>query len=609
MAQKRKQNAPAQDGTGGKTLLTAAVLILCTGGGFFLGKILIDPQPDSKPAPPETKQIKPINSGEKYPAGVIPDDGQKTVPPAVIPVFTDVTETAGISFQHETGKTGRFYYPEVMGAGCAFFDYNGDGLLDIYFVNGNLLSPGVPSPDIRNALYRNGGDGTFTDATSDAGVGDSSYGQGCCAADYDGDGDCDLYVSNYGPNVLYQNSGDGTFTARGGVTADRGWGQACTFFDADGDGDLDLYLQNYLEYSIDKHQNWYVMIRGERMLDYCSPSGYRGQQDRLYRNKGDGSFEDITKASGILQPRGTGMGLLCADLDGDGDQDIAVSNDSRPNFYFQNNGEGVFTECALLHGFACNRQGGTEAFMGIAAGDYDGNMTLDLVIPCLRTEGFSLFHNTGTMFDDVSIETGLDSATTSVTGFAPVFLDYDSDGDLDLFFTTGEVRMGRTPVTSSTSFEDRYAMKDLLLENRNGRFVDISHHAGAPFQKAAISRACSAGDFDNDGDTDLVITAMHGKARLLRNDTKGGNWIGVALAGKPPNRDAVGAKLYLTSAAGTQFREITGAGSYLGQHDFRQLFGLGASNPKISLRIIWPGGKETHHTGLSINQYHTLSEQ
>jgi hypothetical protein len=495
-----------------------------------------------------------------------------------------------------------------MGAGCAFFDFDDDGRLDIYLVNGNRLPPDAPSAAVTNVLYRNNGDGTFTDVTALAGVGDPSYGQGCCAADYDGDGDQDLYVTNYGPNVLYRNRGDGTFDEFDGGVADAGWGQSCAFFDADGDGDLDLYLQNYLIYSLDNHEKWYISIGGKRVLDYCSPSGYRGEQDRLFLNLGNGTFRDGTRSSGITAPRGTGMGLACADMDNDGDPDIVVANDSRPNFFFLNLGNGKFTECALSYGLAYNSEGGTEAFMGIDVGDYDGDGWLDLAIPCLRREGFNLFRNLGKMFSEVSVVTGLDAATSAVTGFSPVFIDYDNDGDLDLFCTAGEVRMGRTPAVGG-SFEERYAMQDLLLENRDGRFVNVTPFAGPDVQGRQVSRACSAGDYDNDGDLDLLVTAMGGPVRLLRNDTRGGAWIGFRLEGRPPNRDAVGARLRLVAGGRAQVRELYAGGSYLGQRDRRQLFGLAGAGEVEELRVRWPGGEERIYRDLEINRYHTLRQE
>jgi len=548
------------------------------------------------------------SGGTEALSGRIPE----TPPPAVPPSFKDVTAAAGIRYRHEAGNRGKFYYPEVMGAGCAFFDYDGDGRLDVYFVNGNLLPPEKPDPKITNVLYRNKGDGTFEDVTEKAGVGDPSYGQGCCAADYDGDRDQDLYVTNYGANVFYRNKGDGTFEKLNGVAASSGWGQSCAFFDADGDSCLDLYAQNYLIYSIEGHEDWPITIAGKKVLDYCSPSGYDGEQDRLFINRRDGTFRDVTAESGIVVPggKGTGMGLICADMDDDGDMDIAVSNDTRPNFYFRNEGKGRFTECGLSVGLAYNAEGGTEAFMGIDAGDYDGDGLLDLAIPCLRTEGFNLFRNLGGAFSEVSVTTGLDAATSAYTGFAPVFIDHDSDGDLDLFFTCGEVRMGRTEESrAGASFLERYAMQSLLLENRDGRFVDVSNVAGTFFQEKRVSRSCSAGDYDDDGDLDLVVTSMGGEAVLLRNDTRGGHWIGFKLEGKPPNTDAIGARLRLRAAGRAQVRQVYGGGSYLGQRDRRQLYGLGAATAIEDLWVRWPDGSEATYQGLEIGRYHTLRQE
>ena len=537
--------------------------------------------------------------------------------PRAKPVFTDVTAQAGIRFRHEAGRTGKFYYPEVMGAGCAFFDADGDGRLDIYFVNGNRLPPDEPSAEITNALYRNRGDGTFEDVTVRAGVGDASYGQGCCAADYDGDGDQDLYVTNFGPNVFYRNRGDGTFEAVEGLAADEGWGQSCAFFDADGDNRLDLYLQNYLEYSIGDAEEWTVTIGGQRVLDYCSPTGYPGQQDRLFLGQPGGTFREFTQESGIVRPEGTGMGLACADFDGDGRMDIAVANDSRPNFYFRNLGGGRFEECAVATRFAYNADGVMEAFMGIDVGDFDGDGLLDMAVPALKTEGFNLYRNAGGAFVESALAFGADAPTRSSTGFAPVFLDYDSDGDLDLFFTCGEVRMGRTEsagmsrssvAEADASFIERYAMRCLLLENRGGRFVNVSDEAGPFFQVRAMYRSASAGDYDDDGDLDIVVTTTGGPAVLLRNDTKGGHWIGIALEGRPPNRDAVGATLALRAGGKTQVRQVFAGGSYLGQRDRRQIFGLGPAAAIDVLRIRWPDGEETIHEGLAVDRYHAIRQ-
>jgi len=543
----------------------------------------------------------PIAPDEIAPPGAV-------APPAVVPVFTDVTSAAGVRFRHENGATGKFYYPEVMGAGCAFFDYDGDGFLDIYFVNGNLLPPKEPSPDIVNVLLRNNGDGTFADVTARSGAGDSGYGQGCAAADCDGDGDQDLYVTNYGLDVFFRNKGDGTFERAACVPLDEGWGQSCAFFDADGDGWLDLYVQRYLVYSLADNEPWYITYGETRILDYCSPSGYVGQQDRLFRNRGDGTFEDVTAASGIVAPDGTGMGLACADFTGDGAPDIVVTNDTRPNFFFVNDGRGRFAEEGLVRGAAFNWEGGVEGFMGVEPADYNGDGLLDLAVPCIRTEGFNLFTNLGGSFREDSVAAGIDAATSGLTGFAPVFLDYDRDGDQDLFFTCGEVRMGKTAAGADASFEERYGMRSLLLENRGGRFADVSQFAGEFFGRRVIARACAAGDYDNDGDIDLLVTVLGGEAVLLRNDTAGGNWIGFAPAGNAPNRDAVGARLRLTAGGRTQTHEIFAGGSYLAQRDRRHVFGLGTAAAIASLEVRWPNGATVTYGSMPINRYHVLAQ-
>jgi hypothetical protein len=285
-----------------------------------------------------------------------------------------------------------------------------------------------------------------------------------------------------------------------------------------------------------------------------------------------------------------------------------VANDTRPNFYYENAGGGKFVEKALAAGLAYNAEGNSEAFMGIDVGDFDGDQLLDVTIPALRTEGFNLFKNLGSMFSDVSVTSGLDAATSSTTGFGPVFLDYDSDGDLDLFFTAGEVRMGRTPAGASSSFQDRYAMADLLVENREGRFVNISAFAGEHFKTRRIHRSCSAGDYDSDGDLDLLVATMGGRPALLRNDTRGGNWIGFRLEGKAPNRDAVGARVWLTAGGRTQLREVTAGGSYLGQRDRRLLFGLGSASRVEKVRVRWSGGQEQTHGEMEIRRYHSLRQ-
>jgi len=507
------------------------------------------------------------------------------------PVFVDVTAASGIDFVHENGQSGEFQYLEIMGGGVALFDYDRDGRLDIYFVNGNRIGSDA-SPEIRNRLYRNEGDLRFTDATERAGVGDAGYGQGCCAGDYDGDGDDDLYVTNHGPNVLYQNAGDGTFTevAKAAGVDDAGWGQSCSFLDYDLDGDLDLYVQNYLTLAPGEGKGSEIRVGNEIVRDYPSPIGFRGSPDRLLRNDGGDKFTDVTRESGLFQADGKGMGVACADFDQDGHVDIFVANDSAPNFYFRGLPGGKFVEDGLIAGVAFNDAGVPEASMGVDIGDYDRDGRMDLIVPCLARQFFTLYRNAGERFVDVSVPSGLARATARATGFNASFLDYDDDGDLDIFFANGGVRANEL-APASASYIERYGIADILVANDgNGRFVDASADAGPYFASARIGRGSATGDLDGDGDVDVVISNLADRPVVLRNDTAGGHWLALELVDRRGRRNPFGARLRVVAGEVTQHAVVHGAVSYLSQSERRPRFGIGSASAASEVEIIWPGG-------------------
>jgi enediyne biosynthesis protein E4 len=516
------------------------------------------------------------------------------------PRFTDVTMASGIDFRHDNGMSGKFLYPEIMGAGVALLDYDGDGLLDVYFTNGNKLA-GPPSPDVTNHLYHSNGDWTFTDVTAKARVAGTGYGQGCCAGDYDNDGDLDLYVSNLGPNILYRNDGDGTFTdvAVAAGVADPGWGQTCSFLDHDGDGWLDLYVQNYLTYAAGAPVEAVVYLGSRKILDYPTPLEFPGSASRLFRNRGNGAFEDATGKAGILRPGGKGMGLACVDFDDDGNVDIFQSNDGLENYYFHGRGGGVFEEIGLLAGVAFDATGIPKASMGVDVGDYDRDGRLDIVCPALRVQGFMLYRNAGTHFTDGSTASGVARLTAQYTGFSPNFLDYDNDGDLDLFFTTGGVRANDL-IPEDGPFLERYGYPDLLLANDGaGRFTDVSSRAGPHFRELTIGRGSAAGDLDNDGDVDIVISNLAGRALVLRNDTAPGHWVTLVLKPRRGNRDALGASVWIDAGGTRQRASVHGAVSYLSQNDRRVHFGLGKAERIDRLEIRWPDGERQVLEGIA----------
>lgn len=505
----------------------------------------------------------------------------------------DVTDEAGITFVHTHGGAGQMYIMEAMTAGMATFDYDGDGLIDLYFLSGTPL-PGTPHPVSRprNALYRNLGNWRFEDVTDQAGVGGDGFGLGVTVADFDNDGDADLYVNNYGPNVLYRNNGDGTFTA---VTQDVGIdpgesvGAGACFLDIDGDGNLDLYSSNYVKFAYDLHPE--RIVGGFRRAP--SPLDFDPDPDMLFRNEGDGTFADVTHESGIGRHAGKGMGMVCGDFDKDGDTDIFICNDVMANFYWQNDGTGKFEEVATLAGVAYDFWGKANGSMGADCGDYDNDGWLDLFMTDYQAEMPALYRNLGQgLFEDVAVKAGVAQACAPHVNWGNCFLDVDSDGDRDLYVGNGHLE----PLIHLIDAATAYRLRNLLFLNvGGGKFVDISAQAGSGMHVTEATRGVCSDDLDNDGDPDLVMLNQEAKPTLLRNETRHSHhWLQLRLVGIHANRDAVGSQVTVIAGDLTQIDEVHSGRSYQSHFGTRLYFGLG-NRPRIdAVEVRWLGrGVET----------------
>ncbi|MBI1930656.1 CRTAC1 family protein [Candidatus Poribacteria bacterium] len=494
-----------------------------------------------------------------------------------------------------------------MGSGAAFLDSDNDGDLDLYIVNSAALPGFVTERKPTNVLYRNDGKGHFTDVTQTAGVGDTGYGMGCVAADYDNDGDPDLYVTNLGENVLYRNNGDGTFTdvtQHAGVDGGDKWSSSCAFVDYDHDGNLDLYVVNYLDYDIAKDGEWYDS-RHQRV--YGGPLKYEGISDTLYRNNGDGTFTDVSSRVGVYNENGKGLGVTCGDYDNDGRIDIYVANDTTPNFLYRNMGDGTFIEIGLLAGAAYDEDGNAKAGMGVDFGDYNNDGFLDIFVTNFSHETNTLYHNNSDdTFTDVTDIAHLGEPSFLKLGFGTKFFDADNDGDLDIFVTNGHVY--DTVESSSDTFE--YAQTNQLFANNgDGTFTDISLKSGEHFSQKRVGRGAAFGDYDNDGDMDVLVTNNHDSPVLLRNE--GGNrnnWLMIKTVGTKSNRDGIGARINVKTRFHSQMREVQTGGSYLSGHDLRVIFGLGAETKAEQVKITWPSGLEQTLADVEANQLLVITE-
>lgn len=519
--------------------------------------------------------------------------------------FRDDTAAAGIDFRHQRGASDKKHLVETVGSGCALFDYDNDGWLDILLINGGLTPDTSAAGPVRHALYRNLANGRFREVTAQAGLeGNGSYGMGVAVGDYDNDGDRDVYITNFGPNGLYRNNGDGTFsevTAKAGVGCSD-WSTSAAFFDMDNDGDLDLYVTNYLETSFETSPHCEL----KNIRTYCYPGNYDGVADRLYENLGGGRFRDVSSAAGILNPEGKGLGVVAADFDDDGWMDLYVANDTVRNFHYQNNRQGGFEDMTLLSGTGYNEEANPEAGMGTDAADYDGDGLMDIVVTNYDMETNALYRNhQDWLFTDERASSGVTRGDQFLLGFGTGFLDFDNDGDQDLLVVNGHVLDN----VEQVQFGFRYAQPDMLLENRQGVF---SEHKGFSRQaglEPRVGRGSCFGDLDNDGDLDILVNNCGGRPHLLMNQVGSRrNWILLNLVGSPGNRDGVGARIEVTTAAGRQVDQVTGGGGYLGASDLRAHFGLGDADRIQSLRIRWPGGTEEVYRDLSANRILTIRE-
>ena len=541
--------------------------------------------------------------------GWLSPSGDKSTKIASGPLFEEVpASTSGITFQHVNGRSSDYYLPETTGAGCAFLDYDNDGWMDIYLVNSGKCDFFAPNPPLRNALYRNNRDGTFTDVTEKAGVPGSGYGMGAAVGDYDGDGFPDLYVTQYGRSILYHNNGDGTFTdvtEKAGVAA-AGWASSAVWFDYDNDGRLDLFVCRFVDFDKSKNKFCGNEQTGERY--YCIPRAYAPARSWLFHNNGNGTFTDVSQESGIAKVLGKAWGVVATDINNDGWMDLFVANDTVANFLFLNKRNGKFEDIGLESGVAYSQDGRARSGMGVDSADFDQDGWQDLFVTNVDQEMYSIYRNNHDLtFDDMAGPTGVGKLTRLMSGWGVKFFDYDNDGNLDLFIANGH------PDDKIEQHSSHVAYREpLLLFHNNGRGLeDVSALAGPAFAQRLAARGMAVGDFNNDGALDVVVAVNGGPPLLLKNAAAQENhWLGLRLIGKKCNSDAVGAKIAWQAGDLKRTRLKVGGGSYLSSHDSREVLGIGKRTKIDKLEIKWPqpSGRVEVFTQLPVDRYITVVE-